>query len=532
MLIVLTWLVMVVFAFATAMLAVFGLHLYVLLFLFRRHGKTVRATQKSIVAEYLANTPESAWPLVTTQLPIYNESDVAERVMEAVAAMDYPLGRHEVQVLDDSTDHTRGVVDRAATRLAKRGVNVQVIRRSDRVGYKAGALAEGLKSACGKYVAIFDADFVPPADFLRRAVALLDGDDSLACMQGRWTHLNRHESWLTEAQALGIDGHFAIEQGARAWNGLMMNFNGTAGMWRKRALEDREVGGWSADTLTEDLDLSYRAQLCGWKIGYCFDLACPAELPNTLAALKSQQRRWATGSIQTARKLLPRIWRGKISLGEKLEATLHLTHYSVAFWMLLLAVAALPLSRIVGVWPGGPGWLRYGWFAVLLSTIAPSLVYSYARYLTGGRWSGFRTIPSMLVLGCGICVNNSLAFLQGLFVRGGEFVRTPKSGSTQKSARSSTYLVPAGKLWIAETSLGLYTLLTACLYLCNVHSGISVFIFIYAAGFLCVGWFSRPRRTRVRRVNEVPAAYLSPMDRLEAEGALGEVVGAVARSKS
>jgi len=488
--------VLVIFGAATSALAAYGLHLYVLLLLFRRRVRSKTASQQRTVREYPCGRAEGDWPHVTTQIPIYNEWDVAERILSATAAMDYPKGRHEIQVLDDSTDGTRQLIDNIVGRMRAAGADIKVVRRATRTGYKAGALAHGLTVARGEYIAIFDADFVPPADFLRKAVPLIATDGRLACLQGRWTHLNRDESWLTEAQALGVDGHFAIEQGARAWNGLMMNFNGTAGIWRRTALEDPAVGGWSADTLTEDLDISYRAQLAGWRLDYCFDLPCPAELPNTIAAFKSQQRRWATGSIQVARKLLPRIWLSRIGLGEKLEATLHLTHYSVSFWMFVLALIALPMARIVGLLESGSTWMKVGWLVVLCSTVAPSLVYMYARHLVGGRWSGIRTIPSMLVLGCGLCVSNALAFLRGLFTRGGEFVRTPKSGSMGTVPKASSYQVVQSRLWMFEMSLGFYTLVTFVSYLMDVHRGISIFMLIYAVGLLITGWMSRPRKPR------------------------------------
>lgn len=487
------WLVFGVFVIATLALALYGLHLYALLLLFRRRVTRKSHAQRAVIDAAHRDRPPNAWPAVTTQIPLYNESGVAERVIEAAAAMDYPPGKHEIQVLDDSSDETREIVDRCASRLGAKGVTIRVVRRPDRHGYKAGALAYGLERAAGEYVAIFDSDFVPPRDFLRRAVPLLDADPKLACLQGRWAHLNREESWLTEAQALGIDGHFAIEQGARAWNGLMMNFNGTGGIWRRVAIEDPAVGGWSGDTLTEDLDLSYRAQLAGWKLDYCLDLACPAELPGTVEALKSQQRRWATGSIQVARKLLPRIWRARLSLGEKVEATLHLTHYSVAIWMLLVALVARPIVVVVLDPRWSDHWFWGLWFVILVSGLAPSFVYAYARYRLEGRWTGFRTIPSMMILGCGMCLNNSLAVVRGWTLRGGEFIRTPKSGSTGRQARSSTYQVAQDHLWLAELGLGFYSLFSFVVYLREFHSPFSIFLFLYALGFLLVGWLSRPK---------------------------------------
>ena len=482
----LLWLIIGLFVVSSISLATYGMHLYALLLLFRRRSKAKRQRQAAIIAAYPRDRAWERWPMVTTQIPIYNELDVAERIIRAVAAMDYPAGRHEIQVLDDSDDRTRSIVD------------VTVVRRADRAGYKAGAMAYGLKTLKGEYIAIFDADFVPPRDFLTHAVALLDDEPKLACLQGRWGHLNREESWLTRAQALGIDGHFAIEQGARAWNGLMMNFNGTAGVWRRAAIEDPAVGGWSADTLTEDLDLSYRAQLAGWKLDYCFDLACPAELPGSVVAFKSQPARWATGSTPVARKLLPRIWRAPISLGKKVEATLHLTHYSVALWMLVLAVIARPMVLVYSDGMLSFGWLWVIWFAILFAAVAPSMVYVYARYSLGGRWSGLYTIPAMLVIGCGLCVNNGLAVVRGLFLRGGQFVRTPKSGSTQQELRSSSYTALVGRLWMAEILLGVYSAASFAVYFTRFHRGFSLFLLLYAMGFLLIGWLSRPRRVRTR----------------------------------
>ena len=492
--------VFALFMLSTVALAGYGLHLYVLLALFMRRNKRHRAAQRETVERFLEQTPSEEWPVVTTQLPVYNERDVAERVLAAVAAMDYPAGRHEIQVLDDSTDYTRDIIDRTVARLRAQGADIVVIRRPNREGYKAGALAHGLTSAKGKYVAIFDADFAPPRDFLRKAIPLLEADEKTACMQGRWSHLNREESWLTEAQALGIDGHFAIEQGARAWNGLMMNFNGTAGVWRKSALQDPAVGGWSADTLTEDLDLSYRAQLAGWRIDYCFDMDAPAELPNTIEALKSQQRRWATGSIQVARKLLPRIWRSPLGLGEKLEATVHLTHYSVSLWMFALALMTLPMSLYGGLMPGGYNWLRVGWFVILFATVAPSIVYCYARHVVGGRWLVLRSIGSMLVLGCGMCVNNTVAVFRGLLSRGGEFVRTPKSGSVGRAAKSSSYKTLTSNQWFIELVMGAYSLIALTTNLLNIQKGIGAFLLLYTIGFFLTGWMSRPRRVSRRAV--------------------------------
>ncbi|MCP4250457.1 MAG: glycosyltransferase [bacterium] len=507
----LVWTVLALFGAATLALAVYGLHLYVLVFLFRRRRRHHRAAQQRTIEQF-ERLPRESWPMVTSQIPLYNERNVARRVIEAVAAMDYPHDRHEIQILDDSDDATTDLVDQVANELRTDGCLVSVVRRSGREGYKAGALALGLEEARGQYLAIFDADFVPPQGFLRRAVALLEDAPDLACLQGRWAHLNERESWLTRAQSLGIDGHFAIEQGARAWNGLLMNFNGTAGVWRKAAITAPAVGGWSGDTLTEDLDLSYRVQLAGWRIDYCLDLPCPAELPGTVAALKTQQRRWATGSIQTARKLLPRIWARSsgLRLGQKLEATLHLTHYSVALWMLILALIARPMLLVMaGADQRIHDWLWIVWIGILFSAVAPSATYGYARYSLGGGWSGLRIIPSMLVLGMGLCVNNAVAVLRGLRLRGGEFVRTPKSGSDSGRRLRSSYHPLRDGLWIIELVLGAYCLLSFIVYVSHFRWAFSVFLLLYAVGFLVIGWHSRPRTASLAPVEATPAAASS-----------------------
>jgi len=482
-----------IFTIATLASMAYGLHMAVLLVLFARKQRARRAAQHAVIDAFLAENDRQNWPQVTTQLPVYNEADVVVRLVEAVTAMDYPKDRHEIQVLDDSTDTSRDMVDRVVKRFAAQGYDIKAVRRSNRDGYKAGALACGLTTAKGELIPVFDADFVPPPDFLKRCVALMMNNPNAACVQGRWGHLNRDESWLTRAQALGIDGHFAIEQGARAWNGLLMNFNGTAGMWRKSAILDPAVGGWSADTLTEDLDLSYRAQLAGWEIEYAVDIVCPAELPGTAQALKSQQRRWATGSIQVARKLLPRIWRSPLTLGQKIEASLHLTHYSIAVFMLVLAIFARPMLL---AWLGGQGaspWFGWIWLLVCAMAFVPSMVYAYARHIIGEGWGGVRVIPAMIVLGVGICLNNSVAVIRGLYLRGGEFVRTPKSGSTMRTRAASSYAAVNERLWMIELLLGAYSFLTFQEYVATDRYFFSVFLLLYGLGFTWMGWLSRPQ---------------------------------------
>jgi cellulose synthase/poly-beta-1,6-N-acetylglucosamine synthase-like glycosyltransferase len=493
-------LVVTVFMLSTCMLAAYSLHLYVLVWLFHRRHPAKAADQRSWVEHYRATTPPEDWPAVTTQLPIYNEADVAVRVIHAAAAMEYPAGKHCIQVLDDSTDETRLLIDRAVRRLREQGVDIEVIRREGRKGYKAGALQAAMSRVRTPLIAIFDADFVPPRDFLLRATPLLARDEKLACLQGRWEHLNAEESWMTRAQSLGLDGHFAVEQGARAWNGLLMNFNGTAGVWRKAAIEDPAVGGWSDDTLTEDLDLSYRVQLAGWKIDFCLELACPAELPNTIAALKAQQRRWATGGVQTAVKLLPRIWRARLGLHQKLEATIHLTHYFVALWMVFLCILVRPILVMIDPVPYFWAFVT-SWSMMLLATLAPTATYTYARWVLGRGWSGRRDVPGMMVLGTGLAINNGLAVLRGIMTRGGEFVRTPKSGTTGTSGMASRYKAQRGQLmWFWEMLLGAYCLANWAICVTSGRWFLSLFLAIYAFGFLRIGWMSRPEASGRRRV--------------------------------
>lgn len=483
-----SYLVIGLYAIATLALASFGLHLYVLGYLCARRSTNVRTSQRELIDTYRRGTPDDAWPIVTSQIPIYNEATVAARVIEAVTRMEYPTGRHEIQVLDDSNDETRDIVDRTARRLRREGYDVSVIRRDDRAGFKAGALAHGLKICRGVHVAVFDADFVPPEDFLRQAVALLESDAKIGCAQGRWAHLNQDESWLTRGAALGMDGHFGVEQGARGWNGYFLNFNGTAGVWRKAAIEDPAVGGWSADTLTEDLDLSYRAQMAGWKICYCIDLPCPAELPAEVNALKAQQRRWAKGSLQVAVKLLPTVWRSRMSFLQKVEASLHLTHYLTAVGMALLPLVALPLLfderfQTFSEWVGAV------WVLVFVSASAPPIVYCYARRNIGGA-SGWKSVPLLMVLGAGLSLNNAIAAVAGLFQRGGVFERTPKRGSSSSVSRKDRYFAPTSRLSILEVTLGAYCLGVLAVYAVAGRPFVAGFMMLYAAGYTALGFLS------------------------------------------
>ncbi|MDQ7028673.1 MAG: glycosyltransferase [Ardenticatenia bacterium] len=283
----------------------------------------------------------TSWPQVTVQLPVYNERYVIIRLIDAVARLDYPADRLEIQVLDDSTDATTRLAARRVQVWQQRGVNIRLIRRDRRVGYKAGALQHGLATASGDLIAIFDADFVPPPDWLRRTVPVLVHHPEVGIVQTRWEHLNADLSALTRAQALALDGHFGVEQPARAHNGLLLNFNGSAGLWRRRCIE--EAGGWRSETLSEDLDLSYRAQLRGWRVAYLPDVTAPAEIPPRMTAFKRQQFRWAKGSAQCVRLLAGPLARSSLPLHVRLLGLLHLTGYFIHPGMVVLLLLTLPL---------------------------------------------------------------------------------------------------------------------------------------------------------------------------------------------
>jgi cellulose synthase/poly-beta-1,6-N-acetylglucosamine synthase-like glycosyltransferase len=486
--------------------SLYGFHMYLLMFLAHRRRRQVRQQQRELVARYTRETPDEHWPRVTTQLPLYNEMTVARRVIEAAARMDYPRGRHEVQVLDDSTDGTREIVDRTAAELRAEGYDVHVIRRPTREHYKAGALAYGLHQAHGELIAIFDADFIPDHGFLRRMVPLFSEAPDICVVQGRWGHLNAEENWLTQALSLGLDLHFAIEQGARCWNGLLISFNGTGGLWRRAAIDDPRVGGWSGDTITEDLDLSYRAQLAGWRMVFCMDEVSPAELPADVNALKAQQRRWAIGTIQTARKLLPAVWRSSLTMAQKLQATVHMTQYAITVPMILVALIGrlLPLMLSNRIWPEWVQWLST---VFLLAALAPCIAYMNARFVLTRRLPSPLRILKLVVLGLGLCVNNGLAVLTGLVQRGGEFVRTPKSGSTGRRTRGTYGGSLRSHIWLLEVLIGTFCLAQWLAFL-PLDGIAGSFLLLYAIGLIALGWGSRPewiRGTPVIKSRTVPA---------------------------
>ena len=424
----------------------------------------------------------STWPSVTVQLPIYNELYVAERLIDEVARMDYPAGRLEIQVLDDSTDETAAIVAGLVGRWHARGVDIQHVQREGRAGFKAGALANGLELARGELIAIFDADFVPRADFLRETVPVLLADPDLAFVQARWGHVNRDFSLLTRLQALAIDGHFGVEQAARSGSGQWFNFNGTAGIWRRTALLD--AGGWEHDTLTEDLDISYRACLAGWRAEYLLDLEVPAELPMSFNAYRRQQHRWARGSFECAIKHLPALWHSRAPLSSKVSATLHLTGYAIH--LLLLALSLLyPLLLVVsGSRPDV--FALFGIMGVFnLTTLAPTLLFAVGQRQVGRRW--LRELPAIVLLsvfGSGMMVNTARAAWGALAGQPAAFERTPKFGLSDRRDDwlGLRYQLGIDRIVIAELALAALNAVTVIGALERGSWAIAVYAGIFALG--------------------------------------------------
>jgi cellulose synthase/poly-beta-1,6-N-acetylglucosamine synthase-like glycosyltransferase len=489
--------VMIPYFLVLVVLAAYGLHRYWLVYCFVKHRKNTPAP-----------SPDPAvWPHVTVQLPIYNERYVIERLVEAVCHFDYPRELLQIQVLDDSTDQTQQVARDCVERQQALGMNIQYLHRGNREGYKAGALAEGLQAATGEFIAIFDADFLPSPDFLRRTVPHLASDPKMAMVQTRWTYLNRDYSALTQVEGILLDGHFVIEHGARSRSGLFFNFNGTAGVWRRTAIDD--AGGWQHDTLTEDTDLSYRAQLRGWQFRYLLDVECPSELPVEMNAFKTQQARWAKGLMQTGKKLLPRILRADVPGKVKTEAFFHLSANVTYPLMVLLSGMLLP-AMIVRFYQG--------WFQMLLIDLPIFLASSASisgfylasqRVLYPKRW--YRTIlylPFVMAVGIGLSVRNAKAVLEAVFGVKSEFTRTPKYRIEGQSGswRAKVYHNRAGWMPYLEVALGLYFAATVWYSIQNQNYLTVPFLLLFVWGYLYTGLMSllQGRFDRLRHRVPVP----------------------------
>ncbi len=478
-----------VYLLVLGLVCLYGLHRYQLVHLYYKY----RRNTPEIRACFLQR------PRITVQLPMFNESAVARRLIDATCRIDYPRDRLQIQVLDDSTDETVDIVAEAVRYWREQGINIQHLHRTNRRGYKAGALAEGLKTATGEFVLIFDADFIPPADILTRTVDYFT-DPRVGMVQARWEHINRQQSLLTRTQAILLDGHFVIEHAARNRSGRFMSFNGTAGMWRRACIDD--AGGWQHDTLTEDLDLSYRAQMKGWKFVYLPDLTSPAELPPDMACFKQQQYRWAKGGAQTCRKLLPTILRSRLPKRIKLEAFFHLTSCTVYLYMVLLTLMLYPVVYLK-VHIFAEGWLRYVFdlSVLLIATFSASTFYVASQRELFRSWAdSLKYIPFLMALGLGISLNNARAVLAGFFGEPGEFVRTEKfgvgraGGRWKDKARQIRQANRKIKLQpFVELGIGVYLLV--CLILCFSTLRVTIgvpFLCLFMVGYWYVSlttWF-------------------------------------------
>jgi cellulose synthase/poly-beta-1,6-N-acetylglucosamine synthase-like glycosyltransferase len=496
----LRWTLSAAYLGLVALIGLYGLHRYHLVWLFRRHRHDGRGPGHE---HRYADLPR-----VTVQLPMFNERAVALRAIDAACKLDYPADRLQIQVLDDSTDGTQHLTARRVAHWRNLGVDIVHHHRTDRTGFKAGALEAGLRTATGELVAVFDADFVPPPSFLKRTVHRFT-DPAVGMVQTRWSHLNRTDSMLTRGQAIFLDGHFVIEHTARHRSGAWINFNGTAGLWRRTTIAD--AGGWQHDTLTEDVDLSYRAQLRGWKFVFLPHVACPAELPPEINAFKSQQHRWTKGSIQTALKLLPAILRSPAPLKVKVEAFFHLTSPMVYLYVTLFALLFYP-AIAVNLQPAGRGtWLGVLIGLLLFAVGTASAAIFYAASQAAQRRSVFKTllqVPALMSLGVGIALYNAIACLEALFGHESEFVRTPKyhrGSAPEPSAPSDeapeTVLEPAlvrPRLWpklrmrtavvVLELAMGVYMLICLRAAALSEATFVSIpFLIMFATGYLYVG---------------------------------------------
>src|SRR3954469_16825331 len=473
-------LILVLYFFVLSILAIYGWHRYYLVYLYTKHKK-----QAPVAVPELTSLPR-----VTVQLPIFNEMYVADRLIDTVCEIDYPKELLEIQVLDDSTDETTSIAELAVRRHALRGFDIRYMHRVDRTGYKAGALEAGLAESRAEFIAIFDADFIPPKDFLKRTLPYFATDRQIGMVQARWGHINQDYSLLTKIQSMLLDAHFVLEHGGRNRAGCFFNFNGTAGIWRREAIES--AGGWQHDTLTEDLDLSYRAQLKGWQFIFLPDLVAPAEVPVEMNSFKSQQHRWAKGSIQTCLKLLPRILRSKQPLGVKVEAFFHLSANFNYPLMCVLSVLMAPAMVI-----------RYnmGWYEMLLidvplffaATASVANFYMVCQRELHQDWiTRTKYLPILMSIGIGLAVNNTKAVFEALFNKQTEFTRTPKyrievqaDEWIGKKYRQSFVVQP-----LIELALGLYFTATVFYALANGIYGTLPFLMLFQIGFLYTGLLS------------------------------------------
>jgi len=463
------------------LLASYGLHRYILVYLYYKH-RDKRTTEPAALFRDL--------PRVTVQLPIFNEQYVVERLLDAVSKLKYPREKLDIQVLDDSTDETMDVARNLVERYAALGDPITYHHRTNREGFKAGALAAGMNIAKGEFIAIFDADFTPPADFLLRTIHHFT-DPKIGMVQTRWTHINRNYSFLTQVEAILLDGHFVLEHSGRARSGVFFNFNGTAGIWRQKTIE--EAGGWQHDTLTEDTDLSYRAQLKGWKFIDLQDVECPAELPVEMTAFKTQQARWAKGLVQTGKKILPRVLRSNAPWRTKIEAWYHLTANLSYPLMVVLSVLLLP-AMVIRFYQG---WFQMVYIDLplfLASTFSISSFYLVSqRELFPKTWPrALIYLPFLMALGIGLTVTNTKAVIEALIGKESAFARTPKYRVESKLDKvgAKRYRKRLGWVPWVELLIGAYFALTVYYAIENENYITVPFLVLFVVGYWYTGLMS------------------------------------------
>jgi cellulose synthase/poly-beta-1,6-N-acetylglucosamine synthase-like glycosyltransferase len=463
------------------LLAGYGAHRYILVYLYYKH-KDRRTVDPTAHFDKL--------PRITVQLPIFNEQYVVERLLDAICKLKYPREKLEIQVLDDSTDETVGVARDLVERYAELGNPITYHHRTNRAGFKAGALAEGLKTAKGEFVAIFDADFTPPEDFLLLTIHHFT-DPKIGMVQTRWTHINRSYSFLTQVEAILLDGHFVLEHSGRARSGVFFNFNGTAGVWRRKTID--EAGGWQHDTLTEDTDLSYRAQLKGWKFIYLQDVECPAELPVEMTAFKTQQARWAKGLIQTGKKILPRVLGSDAPWHTKVEAWYHLTANISYPLMIVLSVLLLP-AMIIRFYQGWFQMLYIDLPLFMASTFSISSFYLVSqRELFPKSWfKSLLYLPFLMALGIGLTITNTKAVLEALIGKQSAFARTPKYRVESKKDKVGITKYRKRLGWVPwiELLIGTYFAVTVYYAVQNENYITVPFLILFVIGYWCTGLMS------------------------------------------
>lgn len=485
-------------------LSLYGIHRYSMIFLFWKHRKNLPKPKSRF----------TDLPLITVQLPVFNELHVIKRLVEKVAELEYPQHLLQIQILDDSTDETKAICEDEVRRLEEQGFDVEYIHRIDRTGFKAGALENGMATAKGDYIFILDADFMPPRTVLHEMVHYFT-DEKIALVQTRWGHVNRNYSLLTKIQAMFLDGHLVVEQTARSRAGRFFNFNGTAGMWRKQAIID--AGGWEHDTLTEDLDLSYRAQMKGWKFIFLLDVETPAELPVDMDGFKSQQHRWTKGSVQTCKKLLGAVWRSDIPLILKLESTAHLTANFAYLLLVLLCFLVWPDvgHQARGMTVEDPTSLRVWLLDIPIFVITTGSVCLF--YITAQRTLFPKTwlreiiyLPALLALGIGMSINNGKAVIEAILNRQSPFVRTPKygvetKGDTWKSKQKGKYKALKSVATGMEILLGLYFTFLTIMAIVNGNWTSVPFLTLFMLGFWYVALGSLPLPSRQGSDDSTPA---------------------------